>query len=253
MDAPLPAQQTVNSTGKARFNRVLLKLSGEMMKGPESFGLDRDAVLFIAREIKSVFDLKVELGVVIGGGNIFRGSSPAASDMKRAVADQIGMLATVINALMLQDALEHMGVPTRVMTANPMEAVAEHHIRRRAIRHMEKGRVVIFGGGTGNPFFTTDSAAALRAAEVEADILMKGTKVDGVYTADPNKDPNAVFLPECSYERALQEDLKVMDAAAIAVCRDNGTPLVVYNLSIPGNTARVVTEAGIGTLVTRGK
>lgn len=236
-----------------RFRRVLLKLSGEMMKGKESFGLDRDAVLFIADEIKSVFDLKVEVGVVIGGGNIFRGNSPAAADMKRAVADQIGMLATVINALMLQDALEHMGVPTRVLTANPMEAVAEHHIRRRAIRHMEKGRVVIFGGGTGNPFFTTDSAAALRAAEIEADVLMKGTKVDGVYTADPNKDPNAVFLPECSYERALQENLKVMDAAAIAVCRDNGTPLVVYNLAKPGNTARVVTQAGIGTLVTRGE
>lgn len=253
MDAAPSADKSVNSTGKPRFDRVLLKLSGEMMKGPESFGLDRDAVLFIAGEIKSVFDLKVQLGVVIGGGNIFRGSSPAAADMKRAVADQIGMLATVINALMLQDALEHMGVPTRVLTANPMEAVAEHHIRRRAIRHMEKGRVVIFGGGTGNPFFTTDSAAALRAAEIEADVLMKGTKVDGVYTADPKKDPNAVFLPECSYERALQEDLKVMDAAAIAVCRDNRTPLVVYNLSVPGNTARVVTEAGIGTLVTRGK
>lgn len=238
---------------KPRFRRVLLKLSGEMMKGGEAFGLNRDAVQFIANEIRSVFELGVQVGVVIGGGNIFRGSSEVARDMKRAVADQIGMLATVINALMLQDALEHMGVPTRVLTANPMQSVAEHHIRRRATRHMEKGRVVIFGGGTGNPFFTTDSAAALRAAEIEADILMKGTKVDGVYTADPKKDPNARFLDRCSYARALKEDLKVMDGAAIALCRDNATPIIVYNLAIPGNTRRVILEEGIGTLVTGGE
>jgi uridylate kinase len=187
---------------------------------------------------------------VIGGGNIFRGSSEAAKNMKRALADQIGMLATVINSLMLQDALEQMGVPTRVQTALSMTSVAEQQIRRRAIRHMEKGRVVIFGAGTGNPFFTTDTAAALRAAEIEADILLKGTKVDGVYTADPRKDPNAHFLPRCSYNRALNENLKVMDAAAIALCRESNIPLLVYNLAEPGHTLRALTEGGIGTLVT---
>lgn len=235
---------------KPCYKRVLLKLSGEMMKGKEAFGLDRASVLFISEEIQSVHGLGVEVGVVIGGGNIFRGTSDAASDMSRAVADQIGMLATVINALMLQDALENMGVPTRVMTAIPVQQVAEVYIRRRAMRHMEKGRVVIFGGGTGNPFFTTDTAAALRAAEIEADVLMKGTKVKGVYTADPKKDPNAQFLPTCSYERAIRENLKVMDAAAISLCRDNDMPLIVYDLSESGNTRRVVCNGDIGTKVT---
>lgn len=239
-----------NGSEKPRYKRVLLKLSGEMMKGTEAFGLDRASVLFISNEIKSVFDLGVQVGVVIGGGNIFRGSSEAAKDMKRAVADQVGMLATIINALMLQDALEQMGTPTRVTTAFPIQSIAEHHIRRRAIRHMEKGRVVIFAGGTGNPFFTTDSAAALRAAEVEADVLLKGTKVDGVYTADPRKDPKAQLLRKCSYRRAIRDDLRVMDAAAIALCRDNNMPLIVYNLAIPGNTRRIVCAAPIGTLVT---
>jgi uridylate kinase len=166
------------------------------------------------------------------------------------MADHIGMLATVINSLMLQDSLEQMGVPVRVQTAFPITQVAEMHIRRRAIRHMEKGRVVIFGAGTGNPFFTTDTAAALRAAEIEADILLKGTKVDGVYTADPRKDPNAKFLPTCSYTRALNENLKVMDAAAIALCRESNIPLLVYNLAKPGNTLAALLEGGIGTLVT---
>jgi len=232
------------------IKRVLLKLSGEMMKGPESFGLDWSAVQFISREIKSVHDAGVQVGVVIGGGNIFRGNSEAAKDMQRPVADQIGMLATIINALMLQDALEHMGVPTRVTTAIPIQSVAEIHIRRRAIRHMEKGRVVIFGGGTGNPFFTTDSAAALRAAEIEADALLKGTKVDGIYTADPRKDPNAKRLPTVTYDRVLRDKLNVMDAAAIAICRDNNTPVVVYDLSKPGNTLRLVQGETIGTRVT---
>ncbi len=232
------------------YRRVVLKLSGEMMKGKEAFGLDRASVLFISREIKSVHDLGVQVGVVIGGGNIFRGSSDAAQHMKRAVADQVGMLATIVNALMLQDALEGMNVPTRVMTSVPIPQVAEQYIRRRAIRHMEKGRVVIFGGGTGNPFFTTDTAAALRAAEVEADALLKGTKVDGVYTADPKKDPEAQFLRTLSYERAIKEDLKVMDAAAISLCRENRMPLIVYNLSSPGNTCRVICKGEIGTQVT---
>lgn len=235
---------------KPRYRRVLLKLSGEMMKGKESFGLDRASVLFISNEIKSVYDLGIGVGVVIGGGNIFRGSSEAAEDMKRPVADQIGMLATVINALMLQEALETMGVPTRVMTALAVQAVAETYIQRRALRHLEKGRVLIFGGGTGNPFFTTDSAAALRAAEIEADVLLKGTKVDGVYTSDPRKNADAELLPQCSYQRALSENLKVMDAAAISLCRENKMPLVVYNLAVPGNTRRVITDGNIGTLVT---
>lgn len=238
-------------SGKVLYKRVILKLSGEMMKGKEAFGLDRESVLFIAREIKSVADLGIQVGVVIGGGNIFRGSSEAAKDMKRAVADQVGMLATVINALMLQDALEHMNVHTRTMTAIPMADVAEPYIRRRAIRHLERGRVVIFGGGTGNPFFTTDSAAALRANELDAEALLKGTKVDGVYTSDPNKDPGARFLPTCSYDRAMRDNLAVMDGAALALCRDNGLPIVVYNLKVPGNTHRVVCRGDVGTKVTK--
>ena len=237
------------STGKAVYKRVLLKLSGEMMKGKEAFGLDGASVSFISEEIKSAADLGVQVGVVIGGGNIFRGNSEAAAQMKRVQADNIGMLATVINALMLQDALENMGVPTRVMTAFSVTAVAEPYIRRRAIRHLEKNRVVIFGGGTGNPYFTTDSAAALRGSEIGADAVLKGTKVDGVYTADPRKDPKAVKLQTCSYDRAILENLKVMDTAAISLCRENNLPLVVYDLSIKGNTRRVITGENIGTLV----
>jgi len=233
-----------------KYKRVLLKLSGEMMKGQEAFGLDRASVLFISEEIKSVYDLGAQVGVVIGGGNIFRGNSEPAKDMQRAVADQIGMLATIINALMLQDALEHMGVPTRVMTAFAITSVAEEYIRRRAIRHLEKGRVVIFGAGTGSPFFTTDSAAALRAAEMEADVLLKGTKVDGVYTADPRKYPDAKMMRHCTYQKALTENLNVMDAAAIALCRDSAIPLHVYNLAKSGNTRRVLTHGDIGTRVT---
>lgn len=234
---------------KPRFRRVLLKLSGEMMKGRESFGLDRGAVLHIAREIKDAHDLGAEVGVVIGGGNIFRGNSEAAADMVRSVADQIGMIATVINALMLQDALEHMQVPTRVMTALPIREVAEPYIRRRALRHLEKGRVVVFGGGTGNPFFTTDTAAALRASEIEAQAVLKGTKVDGVYTADPRKDPNAKFLPQVSYQTALTDRLNVMDSAAISLCRESNIPIVVYDLSRAGNTRRVLEGDSIGTIV----
>ncbi|MBI5155275.1 UMP kinase [Candidatus Poribacteria bacterium] len=233
------------------YRRIILKLSGEMIKGSTPFGLDRDAVQFLAGEIASVHALGIQLGVVIGGGNIFRGNSDAARDMKRAVADQIGMLATVINALMLQDALEHMGIQTRTMTAIPMANVAEGYIRRRAMRHLEKGRVVIFGGGTGNPFFTTDSAAALRASELDADLVMKGTKVEGIYTADPAKHPDARFLERCSYQRAIEENLGVMDAAALALCRDNELPIVVYNLRKQGNTRRVICQGDIGTKVTK--
>jgi len=249
------AESSTDPAGKAGcepalYRRVILKLSGEMLKGDEAFGIDQPAVQFIADEIRSIHELGVEVGVVIGGGNIFRGSSDAARNMKRAVADQVGMLATVINALMLQDALELMGTKTRVMTALPMANIAEVYIRRRAERHMEKGRVVIFAAGTGNPFFTTDSAAALRANELDADAVLKGTKVDGIYTADPAKDPTARFLPTCTYERAIKENLKVMDAAALALCRDNSMPIVVYKLS-PGNTRRVVVDGDIGTKVTK--
>jgi uridylate kinase len=238
------------AAGRSPYRRVLLKLSGEMLKGKEAFGLDRASVLFIAGEIRSVHALGVQVGVVIGGGNIFRGNSEAAAEMNRPVADQIGMMATIINALTLQDALERMGIETRTMSALPIQSVCETYIRRRAIRHMEKGRVIIFAGGTGNPFFTTDTAAALRANEIEADVLLKGTKVDGVYTADPRKVPDARFLPACSYERALRENLGVMDAAAIALCRDNQMPLVVYNLAVAGNTSRVLVAGDIGTRVT---
>ncbi|MDK2970471.1 MAG: uridylate kinase [Candidatus Sumerlaeota bacterium] len=236
---------------KPQYSRVILKLSGEMMKGPADFGLDAQAVQFIASEIADVARTGIQVGVVIGGGNIFRGSSEAAARMKRAVADHVGMLATVINALMLQDALENMQVPTRVMTALTMANIAEPYIRRRAIRHFERGYVVLFGAGTGNPFFTTDSAAALRANELDADAVLKGTKVDGIYTADPKKDPNAKFLPNCTYDRAIRENLKVMDAAALALCRDNDMPIVVYDLTKAGNTLRVVTDGDIGTKVTK--
>lgn len=239
------------STARPLYKRVILKLSGEMMKGPADFGLDGKAVRFIANEIADVARAGIQVGVVIGGGNIFRGNSEAAADMKRAVADHVGMLATVINALMLQDALENMGVPTRAMTAITMADIAEPYIRRRAIRHLERGHVVLFGAGTGNPFFTTDSAAALRANELDADAVLKGTKVDGIYTADPKKNPDAKFLPTCTYDRALREDLKVMDAAALALCRDNDMPIVVYDLTTKGNSLRVVTAGDIGTKVTK--
>jgi len=239
-----------SKSDKSRYKRIILKLSGEMMKGPESFGLDKSSVDFIAQEIKSVHDLGIQVGVVIGGGNIFRGSSPAAKNITRAVADQVGMLATTINALILQDALEKMGSPVRTMTAIPMADLAETYIRRRAIRHLEKNRVVILAAGTGNPFYTTDSAAALRANELHADIVLKGTKVDGIYTKDPAKYEDAVFLPHCTYEKAIRENLGVMDTAALALCREQNMPIIVYNLQ-PGNTLRVVTEGDIGTRVTK--
>ena len=239
------------SSPQPLYQRVVLKLSGEMMKGPSDFGLDRESVEYIASEIKSVHDAGVQVGVVIGGGNIFRGNSEAAKHMKRAVADHIGMLATVINGLMIQDELERQGVTTRTMTAIDMRNIAEAYIRRRAIRHMEKGRVVIFTAGTGNPFFTTDSAAALRANEIDACAVLKGTKVDGIYTADPKKFPDAEFLPSVTYNRAIHDNLGVMDATALALCRDNTMPIVVYDLTKPGNSVRVVTKGDVGTKVTK--
>src|SRR5262245_46154373 len=232
---------------KPIYKRVLLKLSGEALMGDRDFGVDPDTIHRIAQEIKEVYDLEVELAVVVGGGNIFRGVALSASGMDRASADYMGMLATVINALALQDALEKLGIFTRVMSAIEMHEVAEPFIRRRAIRHMEKRRLVIFAAGTGNPFFTTDSAAALRALEVRADAILKATKVDGVYTADPAKDPTAIMFDRISYLDVIQRDLEVMDTSAISLCRERSIPIHVFNLNKPGNIVRVVTGEKIGT------
>ncbi len=229
--------------------RVLLKLSGEVLKGHENFGIDRSMVDYVAQEVLSAVKIPLEVAVVIGGGNIFRGTSGAASRMKRAVADQVGMIATMINALVLQDALEQLGLETRVMTPIEMNDVAEPYIRRRAIRHLEFGKLVIFACGTGSPFFSTDTAAALRASEIEADILVKGTKVDGVYTADPAKCPGAKMLEKVSYDDALAQHLRVMDATALSLCRENNMPILVYNLLTEGNTRRALTGEKIGTRV----
>ncbi len=231
------------------YKRVLLKLSGEALIGKSAFGIDPEVVDTIASEIRSVIDLGVQLGVVIGGGNIFRGVEAGARGMDRTSADYMGMLATVINSLALQSALERRNVVTRVQTAIEMKAVAEPFIQRRAIRHLEKGRVVIFGAGTGNPYFTTDTAATLRAVEIKADILIKATKVDGVYDRDPVRDGNAVKYERISYTEVLAQNLKVMDATAISLCRDNNLPLVVFNLQRAGNIERVVCGEAVGTVV----
>jgi uridylate kinase len=235
-----------------RYRRVLLKLSGEALMGSQSFGLDAEIVRGIASEIRDVHALGVEIAVVVGGGNIIRGVSASHRGLDRVTGDNMGMLATVINALALQDALEKLSVPTRVQTAIEIRAVAEPVIRRRALRHLEKGRVVIFAAGTGNPYFTTDSAAALRANEIHADVLLKATRVDGIYTADPRKDPSATLLSEVTYHQVLERDLKVMDAAAISLCRDNDLPIVVFNLTKSGNIGRVVRGEKVGSVVTSG-
>ena len=226
------------------YKRVLLKVSGEALMGRREFGLDNDTVAAIAGDVGDVVAMGVQVCLVIGGGNIFRGVSAAAAGMDRAQADYIGMLATVMNALAMQNALEQRGVPTRVQSAIPMSTVCEPYIRRRAERHMEKGRVVIFGAGTGNPFFTTDTAAALRAAEMHCDALLKGTQVDGVYSADPRKDASAERFEELSYLEVLSRDLTVMDAAAISLARENGLPIVVFNINAPGAFAAVMRGEG---------
>jgi uridylate kinase len=231
------------------FQRVLLKLSGEALMGEQAFGIDPATTTQIAKEIGEVQQLGVQTGVVIGGGNLFRGLAASARGMDRATADYMGMLATVINALALQDALEHSGVITRVATAIEMRAVAEPFIRRRAVRHLEKGRVVVFAAGTGNPYFTTDTAAALRAMEMKADVILKGTKVDGIYTADPMLHPEATKYDEISYLKVLEQRLKVMDATAISLCMDNKLPIVVFNLRKPGNLRRVIMGESVGTTV----
>jgi len=231
------------------YNRILLKLSGEALMGDQQFGVDPAVATRIAQDIAEIQGMGVETAIVIGGGNIFRGLAASARGMDRATADYMGMLATVINALALQDALEQNNVLTRVVTAIEMRAVAEPFIRRRAIRHLEKKRVVIFAAGTGNPYFTTDTAAALRAMEIKAEVILKGTKVNGVYTADPMLDPHATKYPTISYLQVLERQLKVMDATAISLCMDNKLPIVVFDLREPGNIRRVVMGEPIGTTV----
>jgi uridylate kinase len=232
------------------YKRVLLKLSGEALMGSQGFGIDPSVATQVAQDIADVQALGVETACVIGGGNIFRGIKASAKGMERATADYMGMLATVINGLALQDALEKQGVVTRVVTAIEMRAVAEPFIRRRAIRHLEKGRVVIFAAGTGNPYFTTDTAAALRAMEIKAEAILKATKVDGIYTADPVTNPDATRYEKISYLGVLEQGLKVMDATAISLCMDNRLPIVVFNLRTPGNLRRAVLGEPIGSLVT---
>jgi uridylate kinase len=228
---------------------VLLKLSGEALMGDQQFGIDPAVTTQIAKEVAEIQQLGVQTAVVIGGGNLFRGLAASAKGMDRATADYMGMLATVINALALQDALEHGGVLTRVMSAIEMRAVAEPFIRRRAVRHLEKGRVVVFAAGTGNPYFTTDTAAALRAMEIKADVILKGTKVDGIYTADPMIDKTATKYDDISYLRVIEQQLKVMDTTAISLCMDNKLPIVVFNLRTPGNVRRVIEGEPVGTTV----
>jgi uridylate kinase len=232
------------------YTRVLLKLSGEALMGDQGYGVDPAVVTRIAEEVAEIRALGVQVAIVIGGGNIFRGMAGSARGMDRATADYMGMLATVMNGLALQDGLEHHGVPTRVLTAIEMRAVAEPFIRRRAIRHLEKGRVVVFAAGTGNPYFTTDTAAALRAMEVKADVILKATKVDGIYTADPKKDPTATRYDRITYLQVLEQGLQVMDATAISLCMDNKMPIVVLDLNAPGNMRRAIMGEPVGSMVT---
>jgi len=243
----MPARK---QTTKPAYRRVLLKISGEVLMGAGQFGLDAETVDRIAGDVRSVHAMGVQVGLVIGGGNIFRGLSGAAAGIERASADYMGMLATVINALALQNALERIGIATRVLSAIPMSTVCEPYIRRRAIRHMEKGRVVIFAAGTGNPFFTTDTAAALRASEMGCDALLKGTKVDGVYSADPKKDKRAKRFATLSYLDVLSRDLKVMDASAISLARENRIPILVFSIEDRGGFADVVSGRGRFTVIT---
>ena len=234
---------------KPKYRRILLKVSGEAFIGEKKYGIDPSALSIIANQIKEIRDLGVEVGVMVGGGNIFRGFAAGSYGMDRVSADYIGMLATVINALALQNALENMGVFTRILTAIHMEEVAEPYIRRRAIRHLEKGRVVIFAAGTGNPYFTTDTAAALRAVEIEAEIIMKGTKVDGVYSDDPKKNPQAKKFDSLTYLEVLNKKLKVMDTTAVTLCMDNNLPIIVFNLQKEGNLKKMILGKKLGTLV----
>ena len=231
------------------FKRILLKLSGEALQGNLGYGIDPDTCRRIGREIAEVHKLGVEIALVVGGGNIFRGLSASATGFDRVTGDYMGMLGTIINGMALQDALEREGVTTRVQTAIEIKELAEPFIRRRAVRHLERGRAVIFVGGTGNPFFTTDTTAALRASEIGAEVVLKATRVDGVYSADPEKNPNATFYPELTYVDVIRDRLKVMDSTAITLCMDNAIPIVVFNLTVEGNLARLIAGEKIGTII----
>lgn len=231
------------------FKRVLLKLSGEALMGDDAYGINRETVNAIVGQIKEIVEMGVQVGIVIGGGNIFRGVAPAAEGMDRANADYMGMLATVMNAMALQDAMKHAGVPARVQSALNIEAVAEPYIRGKAIRYLEEGKVVIFGAGTGNPFFTTDTAAALRGVEIDAEIVLKATKVDGIYTADPKKDPSATRYDQVSYDEAINKNLKVMDATAFTLCRDQKMPIAVFSIFKEGALKNVILGENEGTRV----
>ncbi len=237
-------------TEKLKYHRMLLKLSGEALMGEDSYGINTGVLEFVAAEVKEVIAAGVELGLVIGAGNIFRGVAGASKGMDRTTADNMGMLATVMNSLAMQDALERIGVITRVMSAIPMQSVSEPYIRRRATRHLEKGRVVIFAAGTGNPYFTTDSAGVLRALEIDAEIVIKATKVDGVYDRDPFIDKNAVKFDHLTYDEVLQKGLRVMDAAGIALAKEDNLPIMVLNMSVPGNIKRTAFGENVGTLIT---
>ncbi|MHB8791357.1 MAG: UMP kinase [Desulfobulbaceae bacterium] len=233
-----------------KYKRILLKLSGEALMGEGSFGISPTMIKLVAREIKTVHEKNVQLALVIGAGNIFRGVAGAATGMDRSAADNMGMLATVINSLAVQDGLEQEGIPSRVMSAITMQSVCEPYIRRRAVRHLEKGRVVICAAGTGNPYFTTDTAAVLRALEIEAEVIMKATRVDGVYDKDPEKNPDAVRFDHLNYNQVLQQNLRVMDASAISLAREEKLPILVFNMRIPGNIVRAVSGEDMGTLIT---
>ena len=248
--APTPAARSGRDGG--RYERILLKVSGEALLGRRSYGVDPDVCAFIAKQVREVHELGVQVAMVVGGGNIFRGLAASAKGMERATADYIGMLATVMNALALQDALEKAGVTTRVMSAIAMNEVAEPYIRRRAVRHLEKGRVVILAAGTGNPYFTTDTAAALRAVEIGAQVLLKGTKVDGVYDDDPMSNPNARRHERVTYSQVLNERLQVLDATAVSLCMDNDLPIVVFDMNQPGHIRAAALGEPVGTLVDAG-
>jgi uridylate kinase len=235
--------------GRLRYRRVLLKLSGEALLGERQYGVDPAFCAFIARQVSDVRAMGVEVGIVVGGGNIFRGLAAAARGMDRATGDHIGMLATVMNGLALQDAIERVGIPVRVMSAIAMNEIAEPYIRRRAVRHLEKGRVAIFAAGTGNPYFTTDTAAALRAVEIGAEVLLKATKVDGVYDSDPMMVPTATRYEHLDYQDLLRDQLKVLDAAAVSLCQENNLPIVVFDLNAPENITRVARGEPVGTLI----
>jgi len=231
------------------YKRILLKLSGESLMGDRQYGIDNNQVLQYAKDIKSVFDEGIEIAIVVGGGNIFRGLSAEKSGMERAQADYMGMLATVINCMAMQNALESIGVETRLQSAIKMEQICEPYIRRRAMHHLEDGKIVIFGAGTGNPYFTTDTAASLRAIEIKADVVLKGTRVDGIYTADPEKDPTATRYDEISYQEVYDKGLNVMDMTAITLCQENKLPIIVFDMNKPGNFMKIAKGEAIGTLV----